>query len=163
MQVVFDFLRKYKKEDGSELCGSMVRLPNKRSDPEYYDIVENPIDLMKIQQKLKTDEYESMDDMKEDFELMVANNKSYYKKESSEYSDAMTLDLLVGRTVDSVLAGKDPSQTIGDREDSELGEFLEELFGVVMTAADTAEPGRMLNLVFQVNKVSVKMLYLYCW
>ena len=92
----------------------------------------------------------------------MPTNKSYYK-ESSEYSDAVMLDLLVGRTVDSVLAGKDPSQTIGDREDSELGEFLEELFGVVMTAADTAEPGRMLNLVFQVNKVSVKMLYLYCW
>ena len=33
VQLVFDFLRKYKKEDGTELCGSMIRLPNKRSDP----------------------------------------------------------------------------------------------------------------------------------
>ena len=57
----------------------------------------------------------------------MPTNKSYYK-ESSEYSDAVMLDLLVGRTVDS-----------------ELGEFVEEPFGVVMTAADTAEPGRTLQ------------------
>ena len=55
------------------MCGSMVRLPNKRSDPDYYDTVVNPIDIMKIQQKLKTDEYETMEDLKSDFELMVAN------------------------------------------------------------------------------------------
>jgi hypothetical protein len=33
MQAVFDFVRKYKKEDGSLLCESMTRVPNKRSDP----------------------------------------------------------------------------------------------------------------------------------
>ena len=56
------------------MCGSMVRLPNKRSDPGYYDVVDNPIDVIKIQQKLKTDEYENMDEMKADFELMVSNS-----------------------------------------------------------------------------------------
>ena len=112
---MFDFLRKYKKEDGSELCGSMVRLPNKRSDPGYYDVVDNPIDVIKIQQKLKTDEYENMDEMKADFELMVSNSKAYYKKSSSEYSDACLLEGLVSRTIDSVLGGEDPNQTIGDR------------------------------------------------
>ena len=33
MTAVLDFVRKYKKEDGAELCGSMTRLPNKRSEP----------------------------------------------------------------------------------------------------------------------------------
>ena len=150
LQLVFDFLRKYKKEDGSELCGSMVRLPNKRSDPGYYDVVDNPIDVIKIQQKLKTDEYENMEEMKDDFELMVSNSKSYYKKGSAEYSDACVLESLVTRTIDSVLAGEDPNQTIGDREEvSDLTEFLEELFGSVMTATDAGDNSRVLNTVFQ--------------
>ena len=128
----------------------MVRLPNKRSDPGYYDVVENPIDVIKIQQKLKTDEYENMDEMKADFELMVNNSKSYYKKGSAEYSDACLLESLVTRTIDSVLAGEDPNQTIGDREEvSDLTEFLEELFGSVMTAGDSGDNNRMLNTVFQ--------------
>ena len=30
----------------------------------YYEAVENPIDVIKIQQKLKTDEYANMDELK---------------------------------------------------------------------------------------------------
>ena len=150
MQVVFDFLRKYKKEDGTDLCATMVRLPNKRSDPGYYDIVENPIDVIKIQQKLRTDEYENMEDMKTDFELLVNNTKLYYKKNTTEFSDACLMEGIVTRTIDSVLAGEDPSQTIGDREEmSDLTEFLEDLLGTVMTTGDSGDSSRLLNTVFQ--------------
>ena len=81
---------------------------------------------------------------------MVGNSKLYYKKGSSEYSDACLLEGLVTRTIDSVLAGEDPNQTIGDREEmSDLTEFLEELFGAVMTANDPGDSNRQLNTVFQ--------------
>ena len=33
MKTVLEFVRKYKKEDGAELCGAMTRIPNKRSEP----------------------------------------------------------------------------------------------------------------------------------
>ena len=150
MQLVFDFLRKYKKEDGTDLSATMVRLPNKRSDPGYYDVVENPIDIIKIQQKLKTDEYESMEDMKTDFELLLTNTKLYYKKNTVEFTDACLMESLLTRTVDSVMAGEDPNQTIGDREEmSDLTEFLEDLLGTVMTTGDSSDTNRMLNVVFQ--------------
>lgn len=39
----------------------------------------NPIDLLKIQQKLKTDEYEDVDELQSDIELIVNNTKAFYK------------------------------------------------------------------------------------
>jgi len=149
MQAVFDFIRKYKKEDGAELCGTMTRLPNKRSDPDYYDVIENPIDIMKIQLKMKTDEYTCMDDLIADFELMVANTKSYYKKGSPENRDAVEVSELLTKVVTSVMAGDDPSNTLGGRVDTDLSEYLEDLFGAVMTATDPSETTRHLNIVFQ--------------
>ena len=57
---------------------------------------------------------------------------------------------LVGKVVDAVLAGEEPSSAVGaGAADSEIGEFLEELFGAVMTVMDPAEPSRALNIVFQ--------------
>ena len=49
-----------------------------RSEPEYYDLVSRPIDLLKIQHKLKNDEYEDIDALTEDVETLVNNAKLYY-------------------------------------------------------------------------------------
>ena len=53
-----------------------------RTEPEYYDIVETPIDLLKIQQKLKTDEYDDICQLTEDVQLLVNNAKAYYSVNS---------------------------------------------------------------------------------
>jgi len=42
-------------------------------------VVSNPIDMIKIQQKIKTDEYDDVDDLQEDLELLTNNAKSFYK------------------------------------------------------------------------------------
>lgn len=42
-------------------------------------MVANPIDLLRIQQKLKTDEYEDVDQLTVDVDLMVSNAKAFYK------------------------------------------------------------------------------------
>ena len=55
----------------------------------------DPIDMLRIQQKLKTDEYSNMAELKEDFGKLLKNATSYYKKGSQEYKDAIELqDLL---------------------------------------------------------------------
>ena len=59
------------KEDGAMLCDTFIRAPKRRQEPSYYDVVANHIDLLKIQQKLKTDSYEDLDDLMQDFELLI--------------------------------------------------------------------------------------------
>jgi len=77
-QQLYDVLRNQKKEDGSLLCDAFIRVPKRRQEPGYYEVVSNPIDLLKVQQKLKTDEYRDMDDLAADIQLMVNNAKAFY-------------------------------------------------------------------------------------
>lgn len=77
-QQLYDILRNQKKEDGSLLCDAFIRVPKRRQEPGYYEVVSNPIDLLKVQQKLKTDEYRDMDDLAADIQLMVNNAKAFY-------------------------------------------------------------------------------------
>ncbi|VVC46092.1 Hypothetical protein CINCED_3A003697 [Cinara cedri] len=91
VQSVYDTIRNLKKEDGTLLCDSFIRAPKRRQEPTYYDVVSNPIDMIKIQQKIKTDEYDDVDDLQADLELLTNNAKSFYKKNSQEYKDAVEL------------------------------------------------------------------------
>lgn len=77
-QQLYDVLRNQKKEDGTLLCDAFIRVPKRRQEPGYYEVVTNPIDLLKVQQKLKTDEYRDMDDLAADIQLMVNNAKAFY-------------------------------------------------------------------------------------
>ena len=91
MQTLFDFMRRYRREDGSELCETFIRAPKRRTEPGYYEVVTDPIDMLRIQQKLKMDEYTNMEELKEDFGKLLKNATSYYKKGSQEYKDATEL------------------------------------------------------------------------
>ncbi|XP_075218433.1 protein polybromo isoform X4 [Lycorma delicatula] len=88
---LYDTIRNHKKDDGSLLCDAFIRAPKRRQEPGYYEVVSNPIDLLKVQQKIKTDEYEDVDDLQEDIELLVTNAKAFYKRSSAEYKDAIEL------------------------------------------------------------------------
>ncbi|XP_041350352.1 protein polybromo-1-like isoform X3 [Gigantopelta aegis] len=95
-QELYDTIRYYKDEDGRIICETFIRAPKRRTAADYYDVVSTPIDLLKIQQKLKMEEYEDIDQLSADVELMLNNAKAYYNKTSQEYKDAARLwDLFV--------------------------------------------------------------------
>ncbi|XP_064633737.1 protein polybromo-1-like isoform X4 [Lineus longissimus] len=90
-QELYDGIRNQKTQDGRLLCEAFIRVPKRRSAADYYDVVSHPIDLLKVQNKLKNDEYEEVDQLTSDVELMVNNAKAYYKNPSQEYQDACDL------------------------------------------------------------------------
>ncbi|CAH2096950.1 unnamed protein product [Euphydryas editha] len=90
-QQLYDIIRTYKKEDGTLLCDSFIRAPKRRQEPQYYEVVSQPIDLLRVQQKLKTDTYEDIEELSADIELLVNNAKAFYKPDSDEYKDANEL------------------------------------------------------------------------
>jgi protein polybromo-1 len=54
------------------------------------------MDMLRIQQKIKMDEYEDVDQMSVDFDLMLSNAKAFYKRSTTEHKDACDLwDLFV--------------------------------------------------------------------
>ncbi|XP_048584024.1 protein polybromo-1 isoform X2 [Nematostella vectensis] len=88
---LYEAIRNYRSEDGRVLCEAFIRVPKRRSSPEYYDVISTPIDLLKIQQRLKTDEYEDVGTFTADMELLLDNALKYYKPDSQEYQDATQL------------------------------------------------------------------------
>lgn len=108
-QQIYDVVRNYKKEDGSLLCDSFIRAPKRRQEPAYFEVVSNPIDLLRIQQKIRTDEYEDVEQMTVDFKLLVNNGKLFYPPDSPGYEDACTIWQVYQQTFDKVVEETDDS------------------------------------------------------
>ena len=84
-------LKNAKDASGKSLSELFMRVPSRRTDPEYYNIVKDPIDLTRINQRLRGDEYTNFDDFCKDVELVLSNAQLYYKPDTEEYKNAVDL------------------------------------------------------------------------
>ena len=84
IQFIFDALRNKKKEDEIYVCEPFLRVPRKKTEPQYYEMIKSPIDMLKIQQKIKTDVYNDLEEFCTDVKLLVDNAKTYYAKVSKK-------------------------------------------------------------------------------
>ncbi|XP_077514488.1 protein polybromo isoform X9 [Amblyomma americanum] len=159
LQSLYSALQNCKAEDGHLLCENFIRTP-KKSQADYYEVVTNPIDMLRIHQKIKTEEYTDLEQMTSDVALMVSNAKAYYKEDTQAYRDACDLwqgfdsakaALLVANAraeeqEDEDMEKGPQTPTAGQAESSEE-EHYEELFTSVMTATDAE--GRCISSMFQ--------------
>lgn len=84
-------LQKIKRDDGSQLAAIFLDKPPKAIYPDYYQIIQQPIALKQIQQKLKKMEYAYFEDIEQDFALMSHNARTFNLDTSPVYSDCELL------------------------------------------------------------------------
>ncbi|CAO3590460.1 unnamed protein product [Absidia cylindrospora] len=82
-------------EDGTYLNYLFLELPSKKMYPDYYNVIKHPISLQMITAKANKNEYTSLDDLKSDLQLMIANAKHYNMEESQVYQDALRIQKLI--------------------------------------------------------------------
>src|SRR6266550_4034901 len=72
-----------------------LKKPPKRQYPDYYQIIQKPIALEDIKKQLDNNAYQTLEEVRADFELFFINAKTYNMKESEIWKDAK--DLLVSK------------------------------------------------------------------
>lgn len=66
--------------------------PSKKLYPDYYEVIQHPIDMTSIENNIKNDKYGTLDDVVGDFRLMFANCRKYNEEGSNIFEDANVLE-----------------------------------------------------------------------
>ncbi|VDL83099.1 unnamed protein product [Nippostrongylus brasiliensis] len=89
---VYDIMVGFKTNDGREIAVPFIELPTKRELPDYYDVVHNPMDFVRIKKKIDKGRYATIEEMGSDVKLLCENARLYNIDGSEIYQDSMLLE-----------------------------------------------------------------------
>ena len=92
--------------------------PCKKTYPDYYNFIKNPINLVKIDERITSNYYKTMKTFRSDVNLMFENCKSYNESDSLLHQDACKLQKIFNKVKYSYLFL--PSQRQSQHEVSTL-------------------------------------------
>jgi protein polybromo-1 len=81
--------------DGRQPAEPFLEKPSKKLYPDYYTIIQHPIDMNCIQKNIENDRYGTVDDIVGDYRLMFNNCRKYNEENSMIYDDANMLERIL--------------------------------------------------------------------
>ncbi|EFO92554.1 hypothetical protein CRE_24343 [Caenorhabditis remanei] len=78
----------YTDEDGEVIAEPFQTLPTKRELPEYYKEISQPMDFDRINRKLQTGRYATIDEVNDDMMLLVNNAQTFNEEDSEIYDNS---------------------------------------------------------------------------
>ncbi|VVC98667.1 unnamed protein product [Leptidea sinapis] len=85
-------LMEFTCSDGRQPMLLFMEKPSKKLYPEYYNVIDKPIDMLMIEANIKNDRYASIEEMVADFRLMFSNCRQFNEEGSMIYEDATLLE-----------------------------------------------------------------------
>jgi protein polybromo-1 len=83
--------------ENRSLIEPFIEKPSKKLYPDYYQIIQHPIDMSTIEKNIETDRYGTVDDVVGDYRLMFNNCRKYNEENSMIYDDANRLEKLLNQ------------------------------------------------------------------
>lgn len=127
--------------DRRMLCTQFQLLPSKKLYPDYYDIIEHPIDLKFIATKIQTSAYLSLNELEKDFLQMVKNACTFNEPGSQIYKDAKTLKKIFLAKKQDIDGGRAKPTTKPKRRGQSLSAITAALKEVVDSSDEEGDDG----------------------
>jgi hypothetical protein len=99
-----------------DIIEPFMTVPCKKTYPDYYNFIKNPINLVIIDERISSNYYKTMKKFRSDVNLMFENCKSYNESDSLLHQDACKLQKIFNKVRYSYLfapSQKEPQYEIG--------------------------------------------------
>ncbi|RDD39168.1 Protein polybromo-1 [Trichoplax sp. H2] len=166
---LYDTVTEFINSNDQSLSDELTKLPSKKANRAYYEVVKNPLSLFKIQSRLRANYYDKLEKLYDDLDLTLQNTQLVNESSSKVYKDATKLrSILKGkyRTLsklgemhqspkkdnNSTSSITDPGESIAESDTNDstkkmaLKKLLKQLFKVIVTKKDKS--GRLLCDIF---------------
>ena len=86
MAVYRSLMTKTDPANGRLICELFRKRPSAKMYPEYYVVINQPIDLKEIRDKIKSKEYSTMEELMASIDLLVGNACTFNEEDSVVYA-----------------------------------------------------------------------------
>jgi chromatin structure-remodeling complex subunit RSC1/2 len=114
MQTVLSNIYAYRTEDGEDPSKLFQRKVNKRSLPDYYTVIKEPMALSTIKSKISAKEYGDFSQFVRDFALVSHNAQVYNRPDSGAYIDALVIKEVLEEELQKLVNEKIITQEVAE-------------------------------------------------